>query len=186
MVVRVGRDGIGVLGNRVAIVTVLEEPVPCAANGGIAEGVEKDIRKIDAWRDGATRESYTTNWRRAAWPRQKTEKCERKQSEQGMGEKYCWDARFVYLYRRGKGTPEAQLTAKQAVVQQKHSRLVGLGGCVGHLSEKKFCGKKTVRVAPRYVVHPQITRPIPIALLCKSFLLLVDVDRSSRERCAIT
>lgn len=61
---RVSRDGIRVLGDGVAVVTVLEKPVPCAADGVIAEGGETEMRQMDKWRDGARtgpNKSCTTN-----------------------------------------------------------------------------------------------------------------------------
>lgn len=68
-----------------------------------------------------------------------------------------WNGEILPLRMRDISTSAAeaseahqkpQLTAKQANSTAKHSRLVGLGCCVGHLSEKKFCGRKPSAVLP--------------------------------------
>lgn len=83
-------DGIRVLGNRVAVVTVLEEPVPCAVNGGIADRRQRaeDSREIDKRRVGPgayPNKSYTTHTllAEAAWPKQNTEKVLAEKTKRG-------------------------------------------------------------------------------------------------------
>ena len=44
---------------------------------------------------------------------------------------------------------------------QTHSRLVGLGCCIGHLSGKKFCEENSP--CGRFALDSLITAPIPIA-----------------------
>lgn len=53
VVVRVSHDGVGVLGNGVAVVAVLEEPVPCAAKRRHLQRQERqDTGQIDSKGDG--------------------------------------------------------------------------------------------------------------------------------------
>lgn len=74
MVGRVSRDGIGVLGNGVAVVTVLEEPVPCAADGVIADGVETEVKRAIHYGEmghtlrAQTKATPQTQQGSAAWP----------------------------------------------------------------------------------------------------------------------
>lgn len=60
MVGRVSRDCIRVLGNRVAVVPVLEEPVPCAVHGGVADRQEREtVKEMGAHLAGSNKSSAT-------------------------------------------------------------------------------------------------------------------------------
>lgn len=111
VVVRVSRDGVRVLGDRVAVVTVLEEPVSCAAGGGIAAEGGETPREVDK-RMGWTLYTLATPQtpRRGMAEREKRRNVRENRVGKGMGWGQLLLRRKLFLPpQKRRGTPGAQL-----------------------------------------------------------------------------
>ena len=167
MVGRVSRDCIRVLGNRVAVVPVLEEPVPCAVKGTRSAGSDDGIYSYSRGR-----------------PNERTERLGNKKTPPHTPHQRCVTGNHSIGSRTGTPArrrlgwantilprafhPSLQQTYptpnpanRPGWRHQTHSRLVGLGCCIGHLSGKKFCEENSP--CGRFALDSLITAPIPIA-----------------------